>query len=373
MGKVAPRIALVHDFLYTYGGAERVLKALHVLYPDAPIYTTFYTPAVVDTHFPKASIITSSLQKSHFHTRPQLLLSRIPKAVEEWDFSDFDIVISSSGAFSHGIITGPHTTHISYCHSPMRYAWDWHAENLRERKLNKGFVGTTLQHIISNLRLWDAVSAKRVDVWLANSKTVQARIKKYYRAHADVVYPPIDTSFFNRGEVSEIQGNFAFTISRLSPNKHIEDIITACHAVKLPLIIAGGGKHQPVLEKLAKELNATVTFLGPVSEEKKRTLFATARCFIFAAEDDFGIAPVESLAMGTPVVGLGRGGLTETVQPGITGILYHNQTTEDLRGALEFFLKNGVSASQDDIAKTAQQFNTTTFEQAIQKLVAKHA
>jgi len=366
------RIALVHDFLYTYGGAERVLHALHTLYPDAPIYTAFAKPSVAEKHFPKAKIITSSLQKSPFRHFTLGIASRMPQAIEEFSFNEFDIVISSSGAFSHGIITGPQTHHISYCHSPMRYAWDWHSEFLAERGFNSaklsGYLAESL--LISNLRMWDQVSAKRVDTWLTNSQTVASRIKKFYHQEAQIVYPPIDTDYFDPTKITVSKAEpFLFVASRLSATKHVDWAIEAAAKTGMSLKIAGEGKERVTLEKMAQILKADIEFLGFVSEADKRDLLGTASAFIFPVEDDFGMAPVEALAMGTPVIAFGKGGATETVQHGKNGLHFQEPSVESLTQAVEQFLKKGVSYSPAEIRTSSLPFSRKNFNEAIQKLV----
>lgn len=364
------KIALIHDFLLAYAGAERVLEALYRLFPEAPIYTVLADQKVIAKHFPKAQVITSSLQRSWIRHKPQLLLPFIPQAIESFDLNSYDLVISSSGAFSHGIITGPDTLHISYCHSPMRYAWDWHHEYLAEKGIQGGVTYFFAEMVLSRLRIWDKVSANRVDHWLANSKTVQARIKQYYRDESTVVYPPVDTDFFDPSLVKELKkGEYAVTVSRLTPNKRIDLMIEACATAKIPLHIAGDGSNLASLEKLAQKHSGVVHFLGAVSEEQKRQLIAESSCFLFAAEDDFGIAPVEALALGIPVIAFGKGGATETVQDGKTGYFFMEPTGESLSKALARFKNEGVAYSPAEIRQSALPFNREHFLAAIRRFI----
>lgn len=367
------KIALVHDFLYTYGGAERVLQELHKLYPEAPIYTAFAKKEVIERHFPDATIVTSSLQRSLFRYHPAAVILKMPRAIEEFNFSAYDTVISSSGAFSHGIITGPDTRHICYCHSPMRYVWDWHREFLIERGIPaKSFLNYLAEAtVFSNLRIWDQVTAKRVDVWLANSKTVQDRIRKFYHQEAEIVYPPINTTYFDPQKVREPSSSkpFLFTASRLTATKHIDWIIEAAEACSLSLLIAGEGKERSTLEALAASKKADVQFLGFISEEKKRSLLAQALAFIFPVEDDFGIAPVEALAMGTPVIAYGKGGVTETVQNNKSGLFFTDPTSAGLIKAIITFQKEGISYTREQIRESALPFSTEAFAQHIQNIV----
>lgn len=355
------KIALVHDFLFTYGGAERVLSAFHRLYPDAPIYTMLADPEIVRRYFPKAKIITSSLQRSFLRRRPQLLLGAMPRAIEEFNLNEFNLVLSSSGAFSHGVITGPDTFHLCYCHSPMRYVWDWHAEYLKEKGWTSPLKKWFAESFLSPIRLWDRVSAERPDAWIANSQTVQERIAKFYGKPSEIIYPPVDTEFFTPPD--DIQaGDYAITASRLSPYKRVDQMILACEKLGIPLRVIGDGEDKARLENLA---GPTVTFLGRLSEQDKRREIAGARCFLFAAEDDFGIAPLEALSLGIPAVALARGGATEYVQDGKNGILY----AEDLAEGLERFLKDGVEFTSGRIRQSALKYGTEHFDIKITKAV----
>ena len=359
-------IALVHDFLFTFGGAEQVLLAFHELYPEAPIHTLFAEPRIVQKYFPNARIITSPLQRSWLRSRPHLLLTRMPQAIEWFDFSGYEVVLSSSGAFSHGVITGPETTHVCYCHSPMRYAWDYHREYLGEMGIRGGLALGLAEQVLSGIRIWDSVAAERVDRWLSNGRTVSGRIKKFYGKESTVVYPPVNTDFFDPSLVTQTQRQgHLLTVSRLTKNKRVDLAIKACAAANLPLHIAGAGKEEASLRKLARSLQAEVTFLGRIDEVAKRQALAEARGFIFAAEDDFGIAPVEALSMGTPVIALGKGGATETIQHGANGRLFGEPTVQALQEELLSFTKHGVSLSAAEIRATALRFSSERFKKEI--------
>ncbi len=368
------KIALIHDFLNVYGGAERVLKELHILYPKAPIYTATADPKLIAEHFPDAIIHTSPLQHSWKRKVNALFLLNVPEAIESFNLTGYDVVISSSGAYSHGVITGPDTYHISYCHSPMRYVWDWHAEFLEEKGLNKGWLKPFIANqAFSKLRMWDAISAKRVDQWVANSKTVANRIAQYYRTESKIIYPPVDTVYFDPALIEKTKrGIQVFTVSRLTSAKKIDQIILACAEAHVPLHIAGTGD-ESWLRKIVADCKADVTFLGAVSEEVKRQELANASAFIFASEDDFGIAPVEAMAMGTPVIAFGKGGATETVLDGVTGLLYADQTVGCLAETLAVFRQKGVSGTPERIRTQALKFSTEKFANGIKELVDHHA
>ena len=368
------KIALVHDFLFTFGGAERVLLALHHLFPEAPIYTMLAEPEVVKQHFSDATIITSSLQRSPFRQNPAWLIAAMPRAIEEFDLNQYDLVISSSGAFSHGVITGPDTVHLSYCHTPMRYAWDWHAEYLQERGVTSPLGLWFAQTVLSRIRTWDYVTSKRVDRWIANSKTVQARIEKYYHQKSEIIYPPVNTTFFDPSLVHTTSHKpYAVVASRLSPYKRIDLAIEACATNNLELHIVGSGNERSKLEQVAQKSGGLVIFEGSINEEEKRALLANAICFIFPAEDDFGIGPVEALSLGVPVLAFGKGGALETVQPGKNGLLFKEQTASSLSEQLAIFLKDGVSRSPAQIRQSAEPFSLEVFNQNIHRSIAHAA
>jgi glycosyltransferase involved in cell wall biosynthesis len=374
MGQVGTKkIALVHDFLFTYGGAERVLSIFCTLFPEAPVYTLLADPAVVAKHFPNTTIITSPLQRSFLHSKPSLLIAAMPQAIESFSFEGYDLILSSSGAFSHAAITGPDTMHICYCHSPMRYAWDWHSEYLTERGLTK-LPRFLAEMVISRIRVWDTFSALRPDHWIANSANVQARLQRYYGVESAVIHPPVDTHFFDPAHITldATRPAYAVTASRLSAYKHIDWMIEAAADTKFPLVVIGDGSQRNALEKLAKKLNAPVTFVGKVSDLVLRETIGHASCFLFASEDDFGISPVEALSMGIPVIAYGKGGALETVRAEKNGLLFMQPTAESLTSALTLFLSKGVQYVPSQIRQSALMFSTEQFVTKI-KQVVEHA
>lgn len=360
------RVAIVHDFMRVFGGAERVLKELHDIYPQAPIYTLLADPSMVAEHFPGAEIYTSSLQKSWLRHRQQFLLPFLPAAIEEFDFNAYDTVISSSGAYAHGVITGPDTQHICYCHSPMRYAWDWHAEYLSEHGVKSVSALAAASTIMNRVRTWDYVASKRVDVWLANSGTVSKRIAKFYGQPSQIIYPPVDTQFFSPGDdISPLPKPYVITVSRLSRYKRIDLLIEACHSVKLPLVIVGGGEDAAALKRAAS--GKDVTFTGRIDDTALRRYLQHARAYVTAVEEDFGIAPVEALSLGVPVVALGVGGVTETVVDGVNGRLFALPSVDSLTEAL--LRLDSLSTIPADIRRSAGQYSRQAFQTAIRNVV----
>ncbi len=250
-------IALVHDQLLKLGGAERVLKVLADLYPKAPIYTLLYDEKRVGHVFPKNRIRPSPLQNfpRFLQNRRRYFFSWMPRFIESFDFSKFDVVISSSNAFAHGIVTDLKTKHLSYCHSPMRYAWDWTHEYLEENRIF-GFKRRVVQKLLSDLRVWDYYAADRVDHYLANSKTVQQRIRKYYRKESDILYPPVDLDHFH---LSKNRENYFLIVSTLAPYKNVELAIHLFNKIQKKLVIIGEGDDRARLERLA---GPTIDFIG---------------------------------------------------------------------------------------------------------------
>ncbi len=361
------KVALVHDWLNTKrGGAELVLEHLAALYPDAPIYTLVHDADHYGTSLPRERIRTSALQKlpAALKRRPRYLLPLIPMAVEAWDFSDFDVVISSSSAWVKGIITKPETLHICYCHTPMRMVWDaWpgYVEDQGVDPIRRGAI----HRLVSQTRLWDFYSAARVDRWVANSQTTADRIAKFYRKDADaIIYPGADLSLF--GSVGDEARDYFVTLCSLTPYKRVDLAIEVCNTLGKRLIVIGDGSDRERLEKLA---GPTVTFAGRVDDHEKARLLRGARAMIFAGHEDFGIAPVEAMAAGAPVIAYGRGGLTETVIEGKTGIFFKEQTAQSLEEALGRFDSQRFDASA--IANHAANFSIATFVQDFGAFVEK--
>lgn len=292
--------------------------------------------------------------------RDKLLLPFYATAIESFDFSQYDVVISSSSGFAHGVIVPVHTKHICYCHSPMRYAWDWKNEYLREMPK---FMQILANSILRKVRMWDQLAAKRVDTYFANSKTVAQRIEKYYRRESKILFPPVEVLKFDWRKPRE---EFFFIISALQAFKRIDLAIEAFRKSGLPLKIAGTGSEKSNLKALAKDA-PNIEFLGRVSDSEAQELFETCRAFVFPGEDDFGITPVEAMAAGSPVIAYGRGGVTETVVEGETGIFFLEPSAESLLSAIDQFEQMKFSA--EACRKRADLFAKEKFEKRILELV----
>lgn len=355
------KIALVHDYLAQNGGAERVLRALHELYPIAPIFVLFHDKdKVID--FPGADIRESGLAripggKKHF----QWLLPWMPLATERLNLSEFDLVLSTSSLFAKGVITGPDTLHISYCHTPPRFLWadtyDY-VDDLNSSWLVKRF----LPFVISRQRLWDKMSADRVDHFIANSKTVQSRIAKYYRRESTIINPPVEVTLC---PISTGAFNYFVAGGRLVPYKRLDLVVSAFNRLRWPLKIFGDG---PELHRLQKIAQPNIEFLGRISDQEKATLLAGARAFIHPQIEDFGITPIEAMAAGRPVIAFAQGGATETVEPGETGQFFAKQTWESLLDAILHFDYEHWDSQK--IRAHAARYSADTFKRTMGEYVA---
>lgn len=350
------KVALVHDFLIRLGGAERVLAALCELFPESPIYTLLYDEKKVGAVFPRENIRTSRLQNlpSFLKKNHKYLLPWMPQAVEEWDFSGFDLVLSSSSAFTHGILTPDHTRHICYMHSPMRYAWDWTHEYIKEQGL--GLVKrAAVAALLKKLRMWDQTVVDRADMFLANSQNVRQRILKYYRRDSAVIYPPVDIGSFKIGKTSE---DYFLIISTLTPYKRIDLAIQLFNKIRRRLKIIGDGPQKEFLQNIS---GSTIDFLGFKDDALTAEYLKNCRALIFPGEEDFGITPVEALACGKPVLAYGIGGVTESVIPGVTGEFFMEPSVESMEEGLARLMKNEHTYSPQKCRTQAQKFSKEVF------------
>jgi glycosyltransferase involved in cell wall biosynthesis len=354
------RIALVHDYLAQDGGAERVLKAFNELWPDAPIFVLFHDRKKI-TDFDEQNIRESFLSKFPFIRQNfQWYLPLMPGATERHNVEGFDIVISSSSAFAKGIITSPSTLHISYCHTPARYLWSETHSYVADLPYNI-FVKMALPRLISKLRLWDKMSADRVDHFVANSRTVQYRIQKYYRRDSEVIHPPVDIDKFSIGQTL---GNYYTAGGRLVPYKNLHIAVKAFNRLGLPLKIFGDGPEKKRLQKMAKP---NIEFLGRITDTQKAELLQSSLAFIHPQLEDFGITPLEAMASGRPVIAFAAGGATETVVPGETGMFFPEQKWESLVDAIVHFTPETWDSQK--IRDHAAEFRTERFKEKMNEYV----
>jgi glycosyltransferase involved in cell wall biosynthesis len=354
------RLALVHDYLNQYGGAERVLELLHEMYPDAPIYTSLFDPTIMPKAFQSWDIRTSFLQRMPLSRRiHRTLLPLYPLAFESFDLRGYDVVLSMSSAWAKGVITPPETLHVCYCLSPMRWAWGYEAYVQREELARS--VRRMLPPIIHYLRLWEVASAQRVDRFIAISRAVRARIAKYYRREADLIFPPVNATRIPLG--SERSDDY-LVVSRLIPYKRIDLAVAACTRLGLPLRVIGEGRDREKLRALA---GPTVHFAGRVSDHEVHAALGRCRAFIFPGEEDFGIAPVEAMAAGRPVVAYAAGGALDTVAEGVSGRFFSPQTVDGLAETLASF--DADAYDPEAVRAQALRFDTGAFKEQIHEYV----
>lgn len=374
------KVALVHDYLREYGGAERVVEALHEIFPEAPIYTAYFNPQGLGVHASRISkwdIRTSWLQKVPFANK---LVSPFrvfaPMIFESFNLSDYDVVISSSAIyFAKAVLTSPNTLHISYIHTPPRYLYGYVTSYNYKKHWWTRIGGEIANHF---LRIWDFEVSQRPDILIANSKNVAERIKKFYRREPFVIYPPVDLN--NLLKQKKVQGDYYLSLGRLVRGKGVDVIIEACTRLNLPLKVAGSG---PLLKELKKKAGKNIEFLGQVPDQERQKLFAEAEAFIVASEDeDFGITQIESMAAGTPVIAINSGGYKESIISGKTGELFNfvpnndpkkpfnEETVQSLMTILGNF--DPTKYKEDDLRKSAEKFSKENFKKEVLELIDKN-
>lgn len=347
------RVAIVCDWLTSFGGAERVIYALHEIFPQAPVFTTLYDQKKMH-NFRGVDVRSSWLQKMPGAVRHyQWCLPFMPQVFEQIDLSSFDVVISSSHACAKGIITRPETLHISYCHSPMRYVWD----NCHAYMAEYGipfFLKPFANRLLHNIRLWDRRAADRVDFFIANSAYIAKRIEKYYRRSAEVIMPGIPVKNFH---LAHKRGDYFLAVGRLTPYKKFDLTIEACKKLDVPLKIVGIGKD---FNRLRALCGRQQELLGSVSEKELHELYASAQALIFPQVEDFGLVPVEAMASGCPVIAFKQGGACETVREPKTGLFFTEQTVECITKAIQKFQK--MEFDPQAIRTHAESFDVTHFQ-----------
>ena len=356
------KVAIVHEWLVNYSGSERVLEQMIEIYPDADLFAIVDFLEKDERKFLKNKIAKTSfiqrLPMARKYFRNYFPLMTI--AIEQFDLSGYDLIISSSHAVAKGVITGPDQLHICMCYSPPRYAWDLQHQYLHESNIKNGPKGLLVRYFLHKLRIWDIRAANGVDKFIAISKFISRRIEKVYRRKSTVIYPPVDVTSFN---FKESKKDFYLTASRLVPYKRVELIVRAFN--KMPdkkLIVIGDG---PEYEKIKKMACHNVSILGRQSHEELCSYLSDAKAFIFAAEEDFGIVVLEAQASGTPVIAFGKGGALETVQ-GLdseypTGVLFFEQNIESIRLAVEEFESNADRIKPSNCQKNANKFSRDVF------------
>lgn len=366
------KTAIICDWLITYAGSERLLGELIQLYPEADLFAVIdFLPPEQRDFLKNKSVTTTYIQKFPLAKKfYRMYLPWMPLAIEQLDVSKYDLVISSSHAVAKGVITGPDQLHISYIHSPMRYAWDMQHQYLRETGLTTGFKGLLAKKLLHKMRLWDQRTANGVDHFVANSQFIAKRIWKTYRREAKVIYPPVDIAQFTPGNKKE---NFYLAASRLVPYKKMDLIVESfAHMPDKKLVVIGDG---PEREKVKAKAGKNVELLGyqPLHELKK--YMQQAKALIFAAEEDFGLVPLEAQACGTPVIAFGKGGALETIvnitEPQPTGLFFQEQKVQNISDAVKVFENNYDKFLSENCIAQAKRFSPQRFKAEFQEFVTK--
>ncbi|MDO8650314.1 MAG: glycosyltransferase [Candidatus Berkelbacteria bacterium] len=360
------KIALVHEFLNTWGGGEYVLKVFSEIYPEAPIYVINYDQKIVDEFLPGRKIIPSFLQ--NFPGMPKSFkywLPFMPRAIESFDLSGYDVVLSDSSAYAKGAITKGKTKHICYLHTPTRYLWSDKDSYIASAPIPLPLIGQPIvKLIVKFLQKWDLLAAKRPDYLIANSQYIAERTRKYYKRNPDeVMFPPVDCSRF---KISKEIGDYFLVVGRQEPYKRTDLAIKATNELGIKLKIVGGGTKLDALKKIA---GPTVEFTGRVSDEELIELYSKCIAFVFPPLEDAGITPLEAMASGRPVIAYGEGGALESVVAGVTGEFFTSQTVESLVATLEDFRPEKYDPEK--IRSHAMKFDVVQFKQVVETVVER--
>lgn len=356
------KIAIVHDWLVTYAGAERVLEQMLHCYPKADLYSVVdFLPESQRYFLRGKKPKTTFLQKFPFaRQKYRQMLPLMPRAIEALDLSGYDLILSSSHAVAKGIRTNPEQIHVSYIHSPMRYAWNMQEQYLRETGLDSGLRGRVVRDLLARIRKWDFKTAQSIDYLLANSKYIARRIQNCYGRESTVIYPPVDTKAFREGGARQ---DYYVTVSRLVPYKKVDLIVAAFAAMPdKQLIVIGDG---PERKKIKDLVRSNIHLLGALSFDAMKKYLSEARAYVFAAEEDFGISPVEAQACGVAVIAFGKGGTCETVlglsSPEPSGVFFGEQSVESLKKGVELFEANQALISPANCRRSAERFSIERF------------
>ncbi len=356
------KIALVHDYLVQDGGAEKVLKALQEIFPEAPVFVLVYDHKKINFLTDKSKIVTSFLQRMPLGVRKyQWWISLMPLATESHDLMNYDLVISSASSFAKGVITNPNSVHVCYCYTPTRYLWNDTHSYLQELRVNP-IIKIFLPLILKRLRIWDRLASERVDHYITTSKAVENRINKYYKRGSSVIYPPVEVEKFH---ISDKPKKYFLAGGRLVPYKRIDLAVKAFSRLGIPLKVFGVGPEMKNLKKIAKN---NIEFVGKVSDEMKSRLFSDCLAYINPQEEDFGITAIEAMASGRPVIAYRGGGAIETVKEGVTGEFFEEQWWEELADRIIRFKEERYDPKI--IREYALTFSTENFKTNIKDFLS---
>ncbi|MBI5788146.1 MAG: glycosyltransferase [Candidatus Schekmanbacteria bacterium] len=356
------RVALVHDWLVRMRGGEKVLEQMCYIYPHADVYTLLYKPDEISPVINGLTVRTSFIQKlpGGFGKYPWYL-PLFPAAIEQFNLSPYDLVISSSHCVAKGVITRPGTCHISYIHTPMRYAWEMYYQYFEPERISK-ISQMIIPGLMSRLRVWDRVSADRVDFFIANSQYTAQRINKHYRRQAEVIYPPVATDYYTPDD--KPRQDYYLIVSALVPYKRVDLAIMACNQLKIPLVVIGSGVEA---KRLQAHASCYIKFLGYQDRELIREHYRTCRALLFPGEEDFGITPLEAMACGCPVIAYGAGGALETIKEPDSGLFFYEQTDHALIDAITRFEQMSFTAAH--VRNGALAFSEQVFREKMADFV----
>ena len=362
------KVAIVHDWLVNYGGAERVVEQMLKIYPDADIYTLVYDKKKMGKIFPEEKVHPSFIQKIPKATKLYTkFLSLMPKAFESFDLTSYDLVIASSSSCAKGVITSPNTAFVAYIHSPMRYAWDLYYDYFMNAGILTRFF---MKRQMPAIRQWDFLSSQRINTLVANSSYIKKRIKKFWNRDSKVIFPPVDVDRLSPNNLPA--EDFYVVFSRFVSYKRVDLAIKACGQLGKKLIVIGSGSQESELKTLAsKYRKADIKFTGRINDEEVKVYLQKCRAMIFSAEEDFGIIPVECQACGRPVIAFGKGGALETVKENTTGIFFQEQNEESLKEAIVRFekLEREGTFKTTVIVEHAQKFSAERFRRELQAVI----
>jgi len=356
------RVALVHDFLTQLGGAERLLEVFHEIFPEAPVFTLVYDEQSTNSKFKGWDIRPSYLQNFTKLINYKWLLPLMPRAIESFDLTGFDLVLSDSSAFAKGIRVRKPAVHVCYCHTPTRYLWQEPREYVATQRIPFFLKPLVNIYLMKTLKRWDFKAAQGPGTLIANSEEVRGRINKYYARDSVVLHPPVDSNFFQPSIKKE---SYFLAASRLEPYKRVDLVVDTFNELGLPLKVAGAGSS---LKKLKSHAAENIEFLGRVSDEELRDLYSGARAFIFPALEDAGVMVLESLACGTPVIAYNKGGAVEFIQDSVNGVLFEEQSVLSLKNALAKF--EGLRFSADSLRAGALPYGKDIFIQTIKEILS---
>ena len=356
------RLAIVHDFLNQFGGAERCIAALHELYPEAPVYTSICDLRRLPEVFQRMDIRTSFMQRlplaSSFH---KYYFMFYPLAFERFDLSEYDVILSSSSAYAKGVRKRPGQLHICYCYTPARFLWRY--EDYVSRENLAPLFKQVLPFLLEPLKKWDLESSRGVDNFISISGAVAERVRRIYGRQSDIIYPPVETDYFRP---ANLDGDYYLIVSRLVPYKRLDLAVAAFNELDLPLKIVGGG---PARARLERQARPNVEFLGRLPDEEVKRLLAGCRALVFPGEEDFGIVPLEALAAGRPVIAFRAGGAAETLRDGETGVFFDEAAPRSLVNAVNRF--KFLAFDKDKLRAQALKFDKRVFQAKIDKFIRK--